>query len=49
DAILCNLSRRARQTIEEELQFQSHVPESRVRQCREMIAEIIARIDQESE
>ncbi len=49
DAVLGNLSRRARQSIEEELRFQTSLPESRVRQARDTIAEVIARIDQESE
>ncbi len=49
EAILRNLSRRARQSIEEELQFQTHVPESRVQMARESIAEVIARVDQEME
>lgn len=49
DAVLGNLSRRARQSIEEELRFQTSLPESRVRQARDAIAEVIARIDQESE
>lgn len=49
EAILGNLSRRARQSIEEELNFQTHVAESRVTQAREAIAEAIAKIDQESE
>jgi flagellar motor switch protein FliG len=49
EAILGNLSRRARQSIEEELSFQTHVPESRVNSARDTIAEVIARIDQESE
>ena len=49
DAILSNLSRRARQTIEEELEFQTHVPESRVEAARESVAEVIGKVDQESE
>ncbi len=49
DAVLGNLSRRARQSIEEEMQFQTRVPESRVLQARQTVAELIARIDQESE
>jgi flagellar motor switch protein FliG len=42
-----NLSRRARQTLQEEMQFQSHVPEVRVKHARDTIVEIIARLDQE--
>lgn len=49
DAILSNLSKRARQTIEEELQFQTSVPESQVTAAREIVAEVIAKIDQEGE
>lgn len=49
DTILGNLSKRARQSIEEELAFQSSVPESRVEAAREGVAEVIARLDQESE
>jgi len=49
DAILGNLSKRARQSIEEELAFQSSVPEARVEAAREGVAEVIARLDQESE
>jgi flagellar motor switch protein FliG len=49
EAILGNLSRRARQTIEEELQFQTHVPASRVTAAREAVAEVIGKVDQQSE
>jgi len=49
DAIFSNLSKRARQTIEEEMQFMTNLPESRIQQAREAIAEVIARIDMESE
>ncbi len=49
DTILGNLSKRARQSIEEELAFQSSVPESRVEAARDGVAEVIARLDQESE
>jgi len=49
DAIFSNLSKRARQTIEEEMQFMSNMTESRVQQARDSIAEIIAKIDMESE
>lgn len=48
-AIFANLSKRARQTIEEEMQFMSNVAESRILQARNAIAEIIATIDMESE
>ena len=49
ETILGNLSRRARQTIEEELQFQSRLPDSKVNAARESVAELIAKLDQEEE
>lgn len=49
DAIFANLSKRARQTIEEEMQFMTNVSESRIQQARDSIAEVIAKIDMESE
>lgn len=49
DAVFANLSKRARQTIEEEMQFMSNLTESRIQQARDSIAEIIAKIDMESE
>ena len=49
NAIFANLSKRARQTIEEEMQFMSNLTESRIQQARDSIAEIIAKIDMESE
>jgi flagellar motor switch protein FliG len=49
EAIYANLSKRARQTIEEEMQFMTNVPEDRVKQARESIAEVIAKIDMESD
>ena len=49
DAIFANLSKRARQTIEEELQFMTNVSETRIQQARDAIAEVIAKIDMESE
>ncbi|MCA9049088.1 MAG: hypothetical protein KDA89_10200, partial [Planctomycetaceae bacterium] len=49
DAILSNLSRRARQTIEEELQFMSRVPESKVTAARDTVAELIGKLDQEND
>jgi len=49
DTIFGNLSKRARLSIEEELAFQSHVPESRVEAARDEVTEVIARLDQESE
>lgn len=49
DIILGNLSKRARQSIEEELAFQSHVPDARVEAARDSVTEVIARLDQENE
>lgn len=49
EAIFANLSKRARQTIEEEMQFMTNVAESRITQARNAIAEVIAKIDMESE
>jgi flagellar motor switch protein FliG len=49
EAIFSNLSKRARQTIEEEMQFMTNVGESRIQQARDSIAEVIAKIDMESE
>ena len=49
EAIFSNLSKRARQTIEEEMQFMTNVAESRIQQARDAIAEVIAKIDMESE
>ncbi len=49
EAIYANLSKRARQTIEEEMQFMTNVPEDRIKQARESIAEVIAKIDMESD
>ncbi|MEO2034751.1 MAG: FliG C-terminal domain-containing protein [Planctomycetaceae bacterium] len=49
DAILGNLSKRARKSIEEEMTFQSQVPEARVEAARDSVTEVIARLDQDSE
>lgn len=49
ETIMGNLSRRARLTIEEELQFMTRVPESKVTSARETVAELITKIDQEGE
>ena len=49
EAIFSNLSKRARQTIDEEMQFMTNVSESRIQQARDAIAEVIAKIDMESE
>lgn len=49
DTVFANLSKRARQTIEEEMQFMSNVTQSRIQQARDAIAEVIAKIDMESE
>jgi flagellar motor switch protein FliG len=49
ETIMENLSRRARLTIEEELQFMTRVPESKVTAARETVSELIAKIDEEGE
>ena len=49
DAVYANLSKRARQTIEEEMQFMTNVTQARIQQARDSIAEVIAKIDMESE
>lgn len=49
DLVFSNLSRRARIAIEEELQFQTYVPDSRLKEARETIGELMAKIDQEAE
>lgn len=49
DTVFANHSKRARQTIEEEMQFMSNVTQSRIQQARDAIAEVIAKIDMESE
>ncbi len=49
ETILGNLSRRARATIEEELQFQGRLPDSKVTAARDSVAEVIAKLDQEEE
>jgi flagellar motor switch protein FliG len=49
EAILGNLSRRARQSIEEELEFQKSVPEAVLKQARDSVAEAIAKVEQESD
>ena len=49
DAVFANLSKRARQTIEEEMQFMTNVTQARIQQARDSIAEVIAKIDMESE
>ena len=49
ETIMENLSRRARLTIEEELQFMTRVPESKVTAARETVSELIAKLDQEGE
>ena len=49
DAVFANLSKRALQTIEEEMQFMTNVTQARIQQARDTIAEVIAKIDMESE
>jgi flagellar motor switch protein FliG len=48
-AVMANLSRRAREAMAEEMAFRTTVPEAKVREAREAIADIIARVDQENE
>lgn len=47
DKVLNNLSRRARSSLQEELQFRSAPPPKEQQAAREQIAAVIARIDQE--
>lgn len=49
NAVYANLSKRARQTIEEEMQFMTNVTQAKIQQARDSIAEVIAKIDMESE
>jgi len=49
DKVLKNLSRRAQQSLTEELQLQTHVPGARVQQARAAIAQIIAKIAREED
>lgn len=47
--VLKNLSRRAQQSLQEELQLQTHVPTARVQQARAAIAQIMAKIAREED
>ena len=47
--VLKNLSRRAQQSLTEELQLQTHVPTARVQQARAAIAQIMAKIAREED
>ncbi|MCA8994044.1 MAG: hypothetical protein KDA88_18820 [Planctomycetaceae bacterium] len=49
DRIFGNLTRRARSTLQEELEFQKHLPKSQVEAARAAVAEAIAEVDQEAE
>jgi flagellar motor switch protein FliG len=47
--VLKNLSRRAQQSLQEELQMQTHVSPARVQQARTAVAQIIAKIAKEED
>lgn len=47
--VMGNLSKRARETLEEELSFLSRVPEAQLTAARESVAEAIAEVEMESE
>ncbi len=47
EKLLSNLSRRARETLEEEMSFQADVPAKLVEQARKSVALAIARLDEE--
>lgn len=48
DKVINNLSRRAREALQEEMQFRTDVPEQEVKLARDAIAKAIAKMDQES-
>lgn len=47
--VMGNLSKRARETLEEELSFLSRVPEAQLTSARETVAEAIAEVEMEAE
>lgn len=49
EMILSNLSKRARQSIEEELEFQTSVPQAVLNAARDAVCEAIAKVEQEVE
>ncbi len=49
ERIFSNLSKRARGTLQEELEFQRHVPASQVKAARDVIADALAEVNQEAE
>jgi flagellar motor switch protein FliG len=49
DKVMGNLSKRARETLEEELSFLSRVPETQIKTARETVGEAIAEVEMESE
>jgi flagellar motor switch protein FliG len=48
DKVMSNLSRRAREALQEEMQFQTEVPPEEVQAARTQVARAIARMDQEA-
>lgn len=49
EKVLVNLSKRARETLEEELSFLSRVPESQVTMARDSVSEAIAEVEMDTE
>lgn len=49
ERIFANLSRRARATLQEELEFQRHLPASQVQAARVAVSDAISEVDEESE
>lgn len=49
DKVMSNLSRRARETLQEELSFLSRIPESQLAAARETVVEAIAEVEMESQ
>lgn len=49
DKVLSNLSKRARETLQEELSFLSRVPEKQLKAAREVVSDAIAEVEMESE
>lgn len=49
DRIFGNLTKRARATLQEELEFQRHLPASQVHAARTAVCDAIAEVDQEAE
>ncbi len=49
EKVLGNLSKRARDTLQEEMEFLGSTPSSQVRQAQKMVVEVIQRLDQAGE